>query len=71
MPGVLAIGLLEGEVGAILGRASTHDVVGPLLRPILDFRLLDPVFLSFSALTMVIVSWISLQKSVKLIKSQY
>ena len=70
MPGVLAIGLLEGEVGAILGRASTHDVEA-LLRPILDFRLLDPVFLSFSALTMVIVSWISLQKSVKLIKSQY
>ena len=59
---MLAIGLLEGEVGNIFGRLSTLDVVGPLC-PILDFRLLDPVFLSFSALTMVIVSWISLQKA--------
>ena len=62
MPGVVVIGLLEAEVGDIFGRASTHDVEA-LLRPILDFRLLDPVFLSFSALTMVIVSWISLQKA--------
>ena len=71
VPGVLVIGLLEGEVGDIFGRASTHDDVGPLLRPILDFLLLDPIFLSFSPLTMVIVSWISLQKSVKLIECQY
>ena len=73
MPGVVAIGLLEDEAGDIFGRSSTLDVEPS--QPLLDFWLLvidlksiEPVFTSFSALTIVIVSWISLMKNVKLIK---
>lgn len=68
-----AFGLVGDEVGDIFGGVSTPSF-GPML-PLLEFGFLvvdlesiNPVVSSFSALTMVIVSWISLKKSVKLIK---
>ena len=58
---MVAIGLVEDEVGDIFGGVST-----PNFGALLDFGLLlvdlesvNPVVSSFSALTMVIVSWIS------------
>ena len=66
MPGGVSVGsLLEDEVD-IFGRVSSSDI-RPLLELLLDFLLIlkigemfDPVFRSFSAFTMVIVSWISI-----------
>ena len=65
VPGVVSVGSLEDEVD-IFGRVSSSDI-RPLLELLLDFLLIlkigemfDPVFRSFSAFTMVIVSWISI-----------
>ena len=63
-PVMVAIGLVEDEMGDIFGGVSTPNF-GPLL-PLLDLGLIridlessNPVVSSSSALTMVIVSWIS------------
>ena len=71
-PVMVAIGLVEDE---IFGGVSTPDF-GPLLLPLLGLIRIDlesssPVASSSSALTMVIVSWISLTETMKLAKCQY
>ena len=70
MPGLAAVTLVEDEVGNFFGGVVTPNF-GPLLDSgllLADLESIDPVVSSFSAVTMVIVSWISLTK---LVKCQY